>query len=392
MPNGMAGLILPIQALQRWQTTAARLLALGGGSDGNEVVVFVDGDDAFAAKLAAIESARERVWLETYIFRADGLGSRMLQALAGAARRGLDVRLLVDNHGSSALSTADVATLVSSGGKVARFNPTPVWHLGRGLVRDHRKILIIDTDHSFVGGMNVADDYGGAKLGTGLFRDTHLLVSGPATKDLAEIFGRSWLQATGEMAPALPTVAPRADGSHVQILGSDRFLRRRRIQRALATAVQRAQRSISLTTPYFIPPPRLLGSLRQAARRGVQVRILTAGVSDVPIAAVAARHVYGSLLEAGVRIWELQRQTLHAKSAVIDGLYAHVGSFNLDRWSYDRNHEVVAMTLDPGIGAALDKVFDRDVEHSTEVHLEQWRRRSLWQRLKGFLAWQIAKL
>jgi cardiolipin synthase len=384
--------MLPVAALQRWQKTAARLLQLGGDSDGNELVLFVDGDDAFATKLAAIESARQRVWLETYIFRADGLGTRMLQALTGAARRGLDVRLLVDDHGSSALSAADVAELVSSGGKVARFNPTPVWHLGRGLVRDHRKILIVDTDHSFVGGMNVADDYGGAKLGTGLFRDTHLLLSGPATRDLAEIFGRSWLQATGEEAPSLPAVSPRSDGSHVQILGSDRLLRRRRIQRALATAVQRAQRSITLTSPYFIPPPRLLGSLRQAARRGVQVRILTAGVSDVPIAAIAARHVYGSLLEAGVRIWELQRQTLHAKSAVVDGLYAHVGSFNLDRWSYDRNHEVVAMTLDPNIGAALDAVFDRDVEHSTEVHLEQWQQRTIWQRVVGFIAWQIARL
>jgi cardiolipin synthase len=392
MPGEMAGLTLPIQALQRWQTTAARLLALGGGSDGNEVVLFVDGDDAFAAKLAAIESAQQRVWLETYIFRPDGLGRRVLSALTTAAQRGLDVRLLVDDHGSGALSENDVEALVRAGGRVARFNPTPVWRLGRGLVRDHRKILIVDADHGFVGGMNVADDYGGARLGTGLFRDTHLLLSGPATKDLAEVFSRSWQQATGELVSVSIASSPRPDGSHVQILGSDRFLRRRRIQRALATAVQRAQRSITLTTPYFIPPPRLLRSLRQAARRGVQVRILTAGVSDVPIAAVAARHVYGSLLEAGVRIWELQRQTLHAKTVVVDGFYAHVGSFNLDRWSYDRNHEVVAMTLDPGIGAALEKVFADDLAHSTEVHLEQWRRRTLWQRLMGFLAWQIAKL
>ena len=388
----MSGLMLPTAALQRWQTTAARLLQLGGDSDGNELVLFVDGDDAFSAMLAAIESARVRVWFETYIFKPDGLGSRVLLALAAAARRGLDVRLLVDNHGSDELEPGHVADLVAAGGVVARFNPTPVWRLGRGLVRDHKKILIIDDDHGFVGGMNVADEYGGVRLGNGRFRDTHLLVSGPAARDLAFVFGRSWQQATGIEPPMLPVSLPRPEGSHVQILGSDRFLRRRRIQRALATAVQRAQRSITLTTPYFIPPPRLLRSLRGAARRGVQVRILTAGVSDVPIAAVAARHVYGSLLEAGVRIWELHGQTLHAKTAVVDGFYAHVGSFNLDRWSYDRNHEVIAMTLDPGVGAALEAVFDRDLQHSVEVDLEQWRRRSLWERVKGVIAWQIARL
>lgn len=388
----MSGLMLPTAALQRWQTTAARLLQLGGDSDGNELVLFVDGDDAFSAMLAAIESARVRVWLETYIFKPDGLGSRVLLALAAAARRGLDVRLLIDNHGSDELEPGHVADLVAAGGVVARFNPTPVWRLGRGLVRDHKKILIVDDDHGFVGGMNVADEYGGARLGNGRFRDTHLLVSGPAARDLALVFGRSWQQTTGIEPPTLPVSSPRPEGSHVQILGSDRFLRRRRIQRALTTAVQRAQRSITLTTPYFIPPPRLLRSLRGAARRGVQVRILTAGVSDVPIAAVAARHVYGSLLEAGVRIWELHGQTLHAKTAVVDGFYAHVGSFNLDRWSYDRNLEVIAMTLDPGVGQALEAVFARDLEHSAEVELGQWLERSVFARLKGFLAWQLARL
>lgn len=396
----MAGFMVPLAgdpkaALQRWRTTAARLLQLGGDSDGNDMVLFVDGDAAFAAMLAAIKSAQIRVWLETYIFEPDALGTRMLAALTAAARRGVDVRLLVDDHGSGHLTPTHTAEFVAAGGVVARFNPTHLLQWKRPLplsLRDHRKILIVDNDHGFLGGMNVSVDYGGPQLGNNRFRDTHLLLTGPTTSDLALVFGRSWHHATGNLPAEVVPAAPRADGSHVQILGSDRFRRRRRIQRALATAVQRAQRSITLTSPYFVPPPRLLRSLRAAAKRGVHVRILTAGVSDVPIAAMAARHVYGSLLESGVRIWELQQQTLHAKTAVVDGFYAHVGSFNLDRWSFDRNLEVVAMMLDPGFGAALDAVFDRDLEHSVEVQLADWQRRDPWVRLKGFIAWQLARL
>lgn len=387
--------MLPTAALQRWKTTAARLLRLGGDSDGNDVVLLVDGDDAFAAMLAAIESARVRVWFETYIFQPDDLGSRVLLALAAAARRGIDVRLLVDDHGSADLRPEHTADLVAAGGVVVRFNPTHALPWRRPLplsLRDHRKILIVDDDHAFLGGMNVSVDYAGPQLGNSRFRDTHVLLTGPAAADVAVIFGRSFHHATGVTPPALAPVPPRADGCYVQILGSDRFRRRRRIQRALATTVQRAQRSITLTTPYFVPPPRLLRSLRRAASRGVAVRILTAGVSDVPIAAAAARHVYGSLLQSGVRIWELHGQTLHAKTAVVDGFYAHVGSFNLDRWSYDRNLEVVAMTLDPGVGRALEAVFDHDLTHSVEVELAQWQERGLWARLKGFVAWQLARL
>ena len=154
----------------------------------------------------------------------------------------------------------------------------------------------------------------------------------------------------------------------------------------------RAERSILLTTPYFVPPPRLLSALRRAARRGVDVQVLTAGVSDVPIARKAARHLYSALLDSGVRVWELRTQTLHAKTAVIDGFYAHIGSFNLDRWSYDRNLEVIAMTLDADFAAGLEGVFAKDLAHSTGIEIEAWRRRSLWQRLIDYLAWQLARI
>jgi cardiolipin synthase len=379
-------------ALAPWRRRVGRLLRLGGASDGNELTVFVDGDDAYDAMLGAIGRARVRVWLEVYIFATDALGLSVLDALARAAARGVDVRLLVDAVGSPDFPEAG-QSLRAAGGRVAVFNPT--LRLRRRLpltMRDHRKILVVDDDIGFCGGMNVANEYGGVRRGNAAFRDTHLLVQGPAVRDLAEVFAASWCHAVDERLTTFLAAPPRPDGSHVQILGSDRFRRRRGIQRALHHAVDHAQQRIRLTTPYFVPPPRLLSALRRAARRGVVVEVLTAGLSDVPVAAVAARHAYGSLLQAGVRIHELGGRKLHAKTASVDGLYAHVGSFNLDRWSYDRNLEVVAVVLDPGFAAALDGVFDDDLVNAPAVTLARWQQRSLVDVVVGWFAWQLARL
>jgi cardiolipin synthase len=381
--------------LARWRTTAGRLLRLGGASDGNELTLFVDGDDAFDAMLGAIDRAKTRVWFETYIFAPDALGQSVLDALTRAAARGVDVRLLVDDVGSPDLG-ALTAPLSNAGGRIAVFNPTMRFTLKRRLpltMRDHRKVLVVDDDAGFCGGMNVSCDYGGARRGNGTFRDTHLLVQGPAVRDLAIVFAASWHHASDERLATFSPAPPRFDGSHVQILGSDRFWRRSAIQRALHHAVTRAHARIRLTAPYFVPPPRLLRALSQAARRGVVVEVLTAGVSDVPIAAAAARHLYGRLLQSGVHIWELGGgRKLHAKTASVDGIYAHVGSFNLDRWSFDRNLEVVAMVLDPGFSQALDRVFDDDLATSTQVTLAAWQNRSVVDVVVGWCAWQLARL
>lgn len=384
-------------ALVGWQRTAGRLLRLGGGSEGNELTLFVDGDGAYDTMLAAIASAKKRVWLEVYIFTPDRLGNAVFDALVAAAARGVEVRLLIDALGSPQMTPEKTEPLLKAGGKLAVFNP---WSFGLTrfkrklptLMRDHRKILIIDDDEGFCGGMNVAEEYAGERRGTGVFRDTHLLIGGPAVRDLAAVFAVSWHHATDERLPALVAGAQRDDGSHVQILGSDRFRRRRGIQNALHHAVTRAQKSIRLTTPYFVPPPRLLNALVRAAQRGVDVAVLTAGLSDVPIAAVGARHLYGKLLRSGVTIYEMHARTLHAKTAAVDGIYAHVGSFNLDRWSFERNLEVCAMTLDPGFADALDDIFDADLKLCRRVTLDEWQRRSPFDVIIGWFAWQIARL
>ena len=384
-----AALALPARVRRAWRLTVDRLLPLGGSSEGNQVTPFCDGDSAYDAMLAAIHAGTHRVWLETYIVEPDRAGRAFIAALLAAKERGCDVIVLYDVVGSPHF---DGKELTAKGIRVVPFNP-PRLLLSRlpVLLRDHRKILVVD-DVAFCGGMNISEDYAGPKHGNGLFRDTHALVEGPAVAALATIFAQSFLTATGErLATEWPTV-PLAEGVFAQVLGSDVRRRKRHIQRALQLTVNRAVRKCFLTTPYFVPPPALLRSLCHAARRGVDVRVLTAGVSDVPIVAVAARHLYGKLLRSGVRVFEMVDRTLHAKTASIDGVYASVGSFNLDRWSFTRNLEVNITAVDPGLAEHLARQFDDDVALSREIHLKEHDARHLLDRVLGFIAFQLMRL
>lgn len=388
---------LPVRQRLRaaWRVTLARLLPLGGASDGNDVTLFFDGDAAYDAMLGAITAATHRVWLETYILAPDRAGRAFLDALIAAARRGLDVVLLYDVVGSPQLTDEVLRPLKDAGVEVVAFNP--LWRGRFGLRRlpilhrDHRKILIAD-DAGFCGGMNIAEDYAGPKHGNGRFRDTHAGLLGPCVADLADILRASVRTAGGPRLPALAAPPPREGGVFLQVLGSDVRRRRRHIQRALFHTVRRAVSTCFLTTPYFVPPPRLVRALVHARRRGVDVRVLTAGVSDVPIVAAAARHLYGRLLGAGVRIFEMTGRTLHAKTATIDGLYASVGSFNLDRWSFGRNLEVTFAVLGAGLADSLERRMEDDLLLSREVQRAEHEARGLWQRIVGFVAYQLMRL
>ncbi|MBI1947498.1 MAG: phosphatidylserine/phosphatidylglycerophosphate/cardiolipin synthase family protein [Deltaproteobacteria bacterium] len=385
---------LPVRQRLRaaWRVTLARLLPLGGASDGNDVTLFFNGDDAYDAMLGAIARAQRRVWLETYIFEPDRAGRPFLEALTAAARRGVDVVLLYDVVGSPHLTTEHVAPLVEAGAVVVAFNPLWRWRARLPMLhRDHRKILIAD-EAGFCGGMNIAEDYAGAKYGNGRFRDTHAALAGPCVADLADVLRGSLRTAGGSHRPAMAAPPPQRGGVFLQVLGSNVRRRKRHIQRALYHTVGRALSTCYLTTPYFVPPPRLLRALVRAARRGVDVRVLTAGISDVPVAAAAARHLYGSLLRAGVRIFEMTGRTLHAKTAAIDGLYASVGSFNLDRWSFQRNLEVSVAAVGAGLASGLEQRMREDLAMSREVALAEHEARGGWDRLVGWVAYQLMRL
>lgn len=388
VPEEQAPVRLRERVARVWRITFNRLSRLGGISDGNGITLFTDGDEAFTAFLAAIDAATERVWLETYIFEPDRLGRRVLDALTRAAARGCDVALLFDAFGSPRLHHADTRVLEQRGAAVRAFNPLlgrrdlPLW------MRDHRKILIAD-DVGFSGGMNISEDYAGPRLGNGRFRDTMARVTGPAVHDLARVFANSWRVASGERKATLRVPAPKEGGTVLQVLSSSARRERRHIQRAIRQSLTRSLLRCWTTTPYFVPPRGLVRGLIGAARRGVDVRVLTAGLSDVPIVRRASHHLYGRLLKGGVRIYEMFGTTLHAKTVTIDGVYASVGSFNLDHWSWRRMLEVNVAAVDREVALALERQFEKDLERAREVELATWKGRGLVERFIDWLAYQI---
>jgi cardiolipin synthase len=376
-----------------WEVITRMLLRFGAASSGNHVDVFGDGDDAFEAIWQAIDGAQRRVWYETYILEPDRVGTRTIEALTNAARRGCRVRLLYDAVGSPRAGEALIAPLRQAGAEIYRFNPLFRWHRKFPLLsRDHRKIMIVDDDTAFAGGMNTAEDYAGQRHGNGCFRDCHVRLRGPCARDIAAVHLDSLKHVTEERVPLDLEYAPRRGRTFVQALSSHGLRGRRPLQRAVRLTVRHSVRRCLITTPYFVPPQRLMNAIKHAASRGVEVTILTAGLSDVPVVRAAAQHIYGELLKRRVRIFELFGCTLHAKTMTIDGVYSTVGSFNLDTWSDKRNLEVNVGMVDAGVAAQLEKQFQANLTTSKEVTFDNWRKRTRWQRLVHWCAYQLMRL
>ncbi len=376
-----------------WRRTLRLLRPLGRVSQENRIEVFIDGDAAFEAMFAALEGACREVLVNTYILEPDRIGLRLRELLVAAAERGVEVLLVYDAFGSGRLGERYLGPLQRAGVRLLAYNPLLRIHspISR-LQRNHQKILVVDGEIGFCGGMNMTEEYAGPRLGTGVFRDTHLELRGPCVADLAEIV-LSLVEEVGGDPPARPPAsAGFADGALVQVLESNVTRERRAIQKALRYTVMRAVRRCYLTSPYFVPPKRLLRDLSRAAQRGVDVRILTAGVSDVPLVRMASRHLYGRLLKRGVRIYELGDRTLHAKTVAIDGIYASVGSFNLDTWSYRRNLEVNVSVLSENVAGRIEAEMLKDLERSHEVSLGAWGRRTWFTRLRDWLAYLLMRI
>jgi len=383
---------------QTWRATLRSLLPLGAVSMGNHVRVLSDGDEVYRRMWRAIEEAQWEVLMSTYILQPDSVGLRTLQRLSQAARRGCRVTLVFDDYGSSSLQPDELHELRSAGGHVHVFNP--VWRWSRPLafwVRNHQKILVVDNQIGFAGGMNVGCAYAGDELGSNLFRDTHLVLEGPCVPTLARMVLGAMeddevRRARSAEVLARPDPAPREDGCLVQILESNLRRHQRAIQRALRTTIRHSVNRCYLCSAYFVPPWRLRRTIKRAARRGVDVRILTAGISDVPAVRMASQHLYGDLLRAGVRIFELQNKALHAKTMTVDGVYAAVGSFNLDYFSDRRNMEVNVSFLDVEMAGEVEAQFHEDLEHAREIKHSEWRRRTIWQRLLHRIAYLLLSI
>jgi cardiolipin synthase len=344
------------------------------------------GAEAYDRMLAALARSRHSVRLEYYIYRADGTGDRFRAALTAAARRGVRVQLLLDAFGCAGLPADYWREFRHSGGEPRVFNPL-TWRLFA--LRNHRKLLLIDDTVAFIGGYNIGNEYDGDGVTHG-WRDFGVELHTPAAiRQLAAAFDSMFVSSglhhrlfrrvryplrhplgAGRSGPVLLT-GPR--------LGPNRF--RTQLLRQLKTA-----RHVQIISSYFIPSFRLRRALRRVARHGGTVELLLAGKSDVPLALLAGRARYGSLLRAGVRIWEYQPQILHSKLAIVDGT-VFVGSSNLDARSFGINYELMVRFDDPTLAAAGRKLFAADQRHAVEITLQDWRGSQTWvRRLRGVWA------
>ena len=404
-----------------WQKAFLRLFPLGGISTHNHVHIIHEGDTAFLAIEKALDGAKQSIYVETYILAADQVGQMLKEALLNARSRGVLVTLIYDHLGSTGLSNGFIQSLKDAGVTVLAFNPIWPWRRrGPLLFRDHRKIIVIDESMAFCGGMNLSADYAGKKLGNNRFRDSIAFIKGPAVKDLLLITLESIAESKFSQKPELlmetleycidKTMAFRAflqrlwrddpdervlspdHGCMVQVLRSNMRRNLSHIQKSLEECVNRSVSYCYFTTPYFLPHEGLRRAMLNAAKRGVDVRILTAGLSDVPLMRYASRHVYAGFLTHGIRIYEMTEKTLHAKLVTIDGLQASIGSYNLDHWSARRNLEVNLSIIDQGIAQGLKEQFHKDLALGMEIQKEEFLKRGFARRLWCWLAYLLMRL
>ena len=371
--------------------------------EGNQVRLLRNGEAAFPEMLAAIASAERQILLEMYWFGSDRIGRKFATALATAAQRGVEVSIIFDAVGSVGASDEMFAELERAGAQVIEYNPIAPWkrrfRLSRLTRRDHRKILVVDGRVGFTGGINIADYWSSLDEGGGGWRDDMVRIDGPAVAGLCDCFARAWARLRGSKLrltgfarrPQGPLSESQSRGQAVRVLGQ-RFLRtQRQISRAYLHYLRRADLRIFIANSYFVPDGRVLRALTSAARRGVDVRIIVPGQSDVDIVRHASRAVWGRLLRAGVRIYEWDESVLHAKSAVIDGMWSTTGTFNFDYLSLRVNLEVNISVLDAHFASTLERSFLQDFEQCREVSRVDFRFRPLGQRLLEFFAYRLRK-
>ncbi|MBI5619170.1 MAG: cardiolipin synthase [Gammaproteobacteria bacterium] len=366
---------------------------------GNTVKLLTDGPTTFGEFAHAIADARSSIHVETFIFSDDKLGRSFAALLAEKAREGVSVRVLYDGIGSWAAKDALFDDLRAAGVEVRVFQPLDSLDKvldGSINHRDHRKLLVVDGRIAFVGGINISGTY---NMGSGMhadderqksledgWRDTQVRITGPAVTEFQALFFHSWARTGGSATPGAGAgfVPPKPQGAALvgAIASEPGGPTEAAIQSALLAAVNGVRRRLWITQAYFAPDSSLREALVAAARRGVDVRILLPGFSDSRAVLSASRSMYGELLRAGVRIYEFDAAFVHAKTAVLDGSVALVGSANMDFRSLLDNNEVTAVIVDSDFTADLAETFLRDIDAATEITLERWTNRSLPQRMQ----------
>ncbi|OIR06705.1 major cardiolipin synthase ClsA [mine drainage metagenome] len=361
---------------------------------GNKVDLLVDGPTTYDAMFLAIQHAKDHINMETFIIEDDEIGQRFAKLLVSKQNAGVQVNLIYDSVGSMNTPKEFFMPLIESGGNILEFNPiNPLkarrsWQVSR---RDHRKLLIVDGQVAFVGGINISSVYSSGSFGKSkptkgntAWRDTHLRLAGPVVSEFQKLFMATWLEQKGKPLASkdyFPELTSKGN-EVVRAIGSSPEEPYSQIYATLLSAINSAETRIFLTNAYFVPDPQILSALKEAVQRGVDVRLLLPEKTDSILVFYASRSYYDELLDAGVKIYERQDAMLHAKTALIDGVWSTIGSTNLDWRSFTYNQEINAVLLGQDFGDKMQAMFEKDLESSKLVTLDAWRERSISVRIK----------
>ncbi len=350
---------------------------------GNRVSVLRNGA-TLAGMLDVIAGAAETIDLSSYIFWPGETADRFIDALGQRARAGVEVNLVIDGYGSAKLDKDHRERLIRAGVNLAVFRPPRWYNLDKVNNRMHRRILVVDGRIGFAGGVGIAEVWTGDAEDPEHWRETHLRIEGPALRDLFGAFLENWSETTGQLLAGrhLAGVEEFDDGVAVQVMRSTPTGAHTAVSQMFYAAIAGAQKRLWVTTAYFAPDKAFEVVLCDAARRGVDVRILVNGKKiDKEVARQASHRSYGTLLEAGARLFEYERTMLHAKVLLVDDNWANVGSSNFDARSFDHDPELnVALPDSPRLMAELEGHFLEDLEESKEFELEAWKKRPMRQR------------
>jgi len=340
-----------------------------------------------------LESAAKTINFETFLCKRGQLTRRMTETLCRKAKEGVQVRVLVDANGSRRYGREDMKRLREAGVRVARYHPIRITNLGMWNNRDHRKITVVDGCIGYVGGHCLVDSWLGDAEDRDHFRDISVRVEGPVVAQLQSAFAENWIEETGEV-PGGTTFFPEIEragdaGAHAVWISSSGSPSSVKILHYML--IHAAQRRITIQNPYFLPDPDARRALVDAVRRGVDVRVMIPAtqVSDFPIVQHASHHHYGTLLKGGVKLFDYQRTLLHQKVIVIDGRWSAIGSTNFDDRSFELNDEISLVVYDEAFAGELERTFERDLEDSRAVDLEQWKHRPFLHKLKDFSAYTL---
>ncbi|MFJ3523594.1 phosphatidylserine/phosphatidylglycerophosphate/cardiolipin synthase family protein [Pseudomonas sp. NPDC090203] len=357
--------------------------------DDNRFNLLVDGPAFFPCMIAAIDGAEQQVELELYLVEAGSCAEAVVQALVNAARRKVIVRCLFDDFGSLAF-TLGMRTRLTEAGVILRFYNRVHWRRGiRNFYRDHRKLLLVDKQLAVVGGTGVTDEFWRPDQDTSEWHEVMVEIRGPLVLDWQALFDRqfhanarprAWRPSENFGLPRLPKAPVSGQGLGRVAYADSR--QHRDILQSLIHALYTGKKRIWLATPYFLPTWKVRRALRRAASRGIDVRLLLTGPrTDHPSVRYAGHRYYPRLLKAGVKIFEYQPCFLHLKMVLVDD-WVSIGSCNFDHWNLRFNLEANLEALDPALTRAVTESFERDFLVSSEISLQDWQARPLWQRVK----------